>query len=134
MWKMLKHIGKTHRRKLITTFSLVGLDNLLLLVYPVFGSWAINAVMEGNVWQAMLYGVVVLLMWIIGAARRMADTRTFTKIYTEIAIPVVWNSANEKYRIPLLLHASPYRVSLSVFLKNTCPSLLLRWSPSSVHV
>ena len=86
---MLKHIGKTHRRKLITTFSLVGLDNLLLLVYPVFGGWAINAVMEGKVWQAMLYGVVVLLMWIIGAARRIADTRTFTKIYTEIAVPVV---------------------------------------------
>ena len=89
MWKMLKHIGQTHRRKLITTFSLVGLDNLLLLVYPVFGGWAINAVMEGNVWQAMLYGVVVLLMWIIGSARRIADTRTFTKIYTEIAVPVV---------------------------------------------
>lgn len=89
MWKMLKHIGQTHRRKLITTFSLVGLDNLLLLVYPVFGGWAIKAVMEGNVWQAMLYGVVVLLMWIIGAARRIADTRTFTKIYTEIAVPVV---------------------------------------------
>lgn len=89
MWKMLKHIGQTHRRKLITTFSLVGLDNLLLLVYPVFGGWAINAVMDGNVWQAMLYGVVVLLMWIIGAARRAADTRTFTQIYTEIAVPVV---------------------------------------------
>ena len=89
MWKMLKHIGQTHRRKLITTFSLVGLDNLLLLVYPVFGGWAINAVMEGNVWQAMLYSVVVLLMLIIGAARRIADTRTFTKIYTEIAVPVV---------------------------------------------
>ena len=89
MWKMLKHIGKTHRRKLITTFSLVGLDNLLLLVYPVFGGWAINAVMEGKVWQAMLYGVVVLLMWLVGAARRAADTRTFTQIYTEISVPVV---------------------------------------------
>ena len=86
---MLKHIGQTHRRKLITTFSLVGLDNLLLLVYPVFDGWAINAVMEGNVCQAMLYGMVVLLMWIIGAARRADDTRTFTQIYTEIAVPVV---------------------------------------------
>lgn len=53
MWKMLKHIGQIHRRKLITTFSLVGLDNLLLLVYPVFGGWVINAVMDGNVWQAI---------------------------------------------------------------------------------
>ena len=89
MWKMLKHIGKTHRKKLIATFSLVGLENLLMLIYPVFGGWAINAVIEGNVWQAVLYGLVVLLMWLVGATRRVADTRTFTRIYTEIAVPVV---------------------------------------------
>lgn len=89
IWKMLKHIGKTHRKRLIATFSLVGLENLLMLIYPVFGGWAINAVIEGNVWQAMLYGLVVLLMWLVGAARRIADTRTFTRIYTEIAVPVV---------------------------------------------
>lgn len=28
-------------------------------------------------------------MWLVGAARRIADTRTFTRIYTEIAVPVV---------------------------------------------
>ena len=89
MWKMLKHIGKTHRKRLIATFSLVGLENLLMLIYPVFGGWAINAVIEGNVWKAMLYGLVVLLMWLVGATRRIADTRTFTRIYTEIAVPVV---------------------------------------------
>ena len=89
MWKILKHIGKTHRKRLIATFSLVGLENLLMLIYPVFGGWAINAVIEGNVWQAMLYGLVVLLMWLVGATRRIADTRTFTRIYTEIAVPVV---------------------------------------------
>ena len=89
MWKMLKHISKTHHKRLIATFSLVGLENLLMLIYPVFGGWAINAVIEGNVWQAMLYGLVVLLMWLVGATRRIADTRTFTRIYTEIAVPVV---------------------------------------------
>ena len=89
MWKMLKYIGKTHRKRLTATFSLVGLENLLMLIYPVFGGWAINAVIEGNVWQAMLYGLVVLLMWLVGATRRVADTRTFTRIYTEIAVPVV---------------------------------------------
>lgn len=49
MWKMLKHIGKTHRKRLIATFSLVGLENLLMLIYPVLGGWAINAVIKGNV-------------------------------------------------------------------------------------
>ena len=89
MWKMLKHIAQTHRKRLLGTFSLVGLGNLLMLVYPVFGGWAINAVIVGKVWQALLYALVVLLMWLVGAARRIADTPTFTRIYTEIAVPVV---------------------------------------------
>ncbi len=89
MWKMLRHIGKTHRRKLAATFGLVGLENLLLLVYPTFGGLAINAVIEGNTWLALLYALVVLMMWLVGALRRSMDTRTFTRIYTEIAVPVV---------------------------------------------
>lgn len=48
MWKMLKHIAKTHRKRLIGTFSPVGLENLLMLGYPVFGGWAINAVIGGG--------------------------------------------------------------------------------------
>ncbi|QPT38565.1 ABC transporter six-transmembrane domain-containing protein [Neisseria cinerea] len=89
MWKMLKHIAQTHRKRLLGTFSLVGLENLLMLVYPVFGGWTINAVIAGKVWQALLYALVVLLMWLVGAARRITDTRTFTRIYTEIAVPIV---------------------------------------------
>lgn len=89
MWKMLKHIAQNHRKRLLGTFSLVGLENLLMLVYPVFGGWAINAVIAGKVWQALLYALVVLLMWLVGAARRITDTHTFTRIYTEIAVPVV---------------------------------------------
>lgn len=85
----MKHIAQTHRKRLLGTFSLVGLGNLLMLVYPVFGGWAINAVIAGKVWQALLYALVVLLMWLVGAARRIADTPTFTRIYTEIAVPVV---------------------------------------------
>ena len=75
MWKMLKHIAQTHRKRLFGTFSLVGLENLLMLVYPVFGGWTINAVIAGKVWQALLYALVVLLMCLVGAARRIADTR-----------------------------------------------------------
>lgn len=89
MWKMLKHIAQTHRKRLLGTFSLVGVENILMLVYPVFGGRAINAVIAGKVWQALLYALVVFLMWLVGAARRITDTRTFTRIYTEIAVPVV---------------------------------------------
>ena len=141
MWKMLKHIGKTHHKRLIATFSLVGLENLLMLIYPVFGGWAINAVIEGNVWQAMLYGLVVLLMWLVGATRRVADTRTFTRIYTEIAVPVVLeqrqrtaakDSGKGRFPIRQLPRVSPCRANLSVSLKNICRLPPHRWCRYSV--
>lgn len=36
----------------------VGLENSTMLGYPVFGGWAINAVIAGG-WQALLYALVV---------------------------------------------------------------------------
>ena len=65
MWGMLTNIAKTHRKKLLMTFSLVGAENLLLMIYPVFGGWAINAVIDGNIFQSLMYGLVVLLIWMI---------------------------------------------------------------------
>ena len=79
MWRMLTNIAKTHQRKLLVTLGLVGAENLLLMIYPVFGGWVINAVIDGNIFQSLMYGLVVLLMWMIGALRRAVDTRTFTK-------------------------------------------------------
>ncbi|WP_107855201.1 ABC transporter six-transmembrane domain-containing protein [Neisseria weaveri] len=89
MWNTLKNIGTAHRKKLLLTFSIVALENLLFLIYPVFGGFAVNAVMQGKVWQALTYALFVLLMWLVGAARRSADTRVFARIYSEIAVPVI---------------------------------------------
>lgn len=89
MWQTLKNIGTAHRKKLLLTFSIVALENLLLLVYPVFGGFAVNAVMQGKVWQALTYALVVLLIWLVGAVRRSADTRVFARIYSQIVVPVI---------------------------------------------
>ncbi len=71
------------------TFSVVAAENLLFLAYPVFGGWAVDAVMHGNVWQALSYALLVWLMWFVGAVRRSADTRVFARIYSELAVPVI---------------------------------------------
>ncbi|OSI10632.1 ABC transporter six-transmembrane domain-containing protein [Neisseria zoodegmatis] len=89
MWNTLKNIGTAHRKKLLLTFSIVALENLLFLIYPVFGGFAVNAVMQGKVWQALTYALLVLLMWLVGAARRSVDTRVFARIYSAIAVPVI---------------------------------------------
>ena len=109
MWRMLTNIAKTHQRKLLVTLGLVGAENLLLMIYPVFGGWVINAVIDGNIFQSLMYGLVVLLMWMIGALRRAVDTRTFTKIYTQIAVPVVLEQREKQ----ILHSAITARVALS---------------------
>lgn len=85
----LLHIAKTHHKKLIGTFSLVALENVLFLCYPLVGSFAVNAVMNGQLWHALTYSLMVLVIWGVGSARRAVDTRAFVRIYAELAVPLI---------------------------------------------
>lgn len=85
----LKAIACAYPGKLLGTFSLVALENLLMLAYPLFAGFAIDAIVRGEARLAVLYALVVLGFWVVGAARRAVDTRTFTRIYAELAVPVV---------------------------------------------
>lgn len=109
MWQSLKNIGQNHFRLLLATFALVGAENLLFLCYPLFGGFAVNAVMNEQVWQSLTYGLLVLLMWGIGGLRRSVDTRAFTHIYTQIAVPVILKQRSQAVSVS----AITARVALS---------------------
>ncbi|MCR1006782.1 MAG: ABC transporter six-transmembrane domain-containing protein, partial [Stenotrophomonas maltophilia] len=64
-------------------------ENTLLLAYPLFAGFAVDAIISGNIGHAVSYAGVVLLFWLVGAARRAVDTRTFTRIYADLAVSVV---------------------------------------------
>lgn len=85
----LTHIAKRNKKRLAATFALVFSENLLLLVYPVLGGFAINGVLAGNLVQALSYALLVLVIWMVGSARRAVDTRTFSRIYAEMVVPVI---------------------------------------------
>ena len=91
MLRTLKSIAVQHKKRLSITFSLVTAENLLLLLYPLVGSFAVNAVLQGNLVSALTYAVMVLIIWMVGSARRAVDTRSFTRIYSELAVPVIVN-------------------------------------------
>lgn len=85
----LKAILRTYPWQLTGTFSLVALENALLLAYPLFAGFAVDAIIRGNVGHAISYAGVVLLFWLVGAAHRAVDTRTFTRIHADLAVNVV---------------------------------------------
>ncbi len=72
--KTLKLLGQRHSRKLILTFLLVAAENITMLLYPLLAGFAINAIVTGQALHAVLYAVMVFVMWAIGAARRSIDT------------------------------------------------------------
>ncbi len=93
----LKRLAFRYKNKLSVTFLLVIAENLAFLLYPVLAGVAINAILAGQTSRAASYGVMVLCMWCIGAARRSVDTRTFAGIYANLAVTVVL--AQRKYSL-----------------------------------
>ena len=91
----LKMLGRRHRKKLLLTFLLVIAENVMYLLYPLLAGFAINAMLSGRALHAMLYAGMVFIMWAIGAARRSVDTRTFARIYAELAVPVILTQRSE---------------------------------------
>ena len=87
----LKAIARAYPGKLFVTLSLVALENALLLAYPLFAGFAVDSILRGDAAHALIYALVVLGFWVVGAARRAVDTRTFTRIYavsyTHLTLP-----------------------------------------------
>lgn len=93
----LKAIARAYPGKLFATLSLVALENALLLAYPLFAGFAVDSIIRGDAASALLYAGVVLGFWVVGAARRALDTRTFTRIYADLAVPVILNQRLERH-------------------------------------
>lgn len=87
----LKAIARAYPGKLLVTLSLVALENFLLLAYPLFAGFAVDSILHGHTTSALSYAGVVLMFWVVGATRRAVDTRTFTRIYADLAVPVILN-------------------------------------------
>lgn len=92
----LQQLLYRHGKKLIWTFSLVLAENVLLITYPLFAGFAINAMIQGKRLTALSYALIVLCMWGVGAARRSVDTRTFSRIYAKLAVPVILSQRSDQ--------------------------------------
>nr|WP_315040536.1 ABC transporter six-transmembrane domain-containing protein [uncultured Moraxella sp.] len=115
LFNSLKHIAITHKQKLMATFSLVAIENILLLIYPLIAGFAVNAVMQGKMWQALSYAFLVLIIWLIGSARRAVDTRAFVRIYADLVVPVIFNQRTQHSTSTVVARANLSRQFVEFF-------------------
>ncbi|STZ77226.1 ABC transporter six-transmembrane domain-containing protein [Bergeriella denitrificans] len=120
----LKHIARRNKKRLAATFALVFSENLLLLVYPVLGGFAIDGVLAGNLMQALSYAFLVLVMWAVGSARRAVDTRTFSRIYAEMVVPVIVRQRSEGQSISTVAARVALSRELVDFFEHHLPMLV----------
>lgn len=106
---ILKNIAIDNKGKLSTTFSLVALENILFLLYPLVGSFAVNAVLSGDTIKALIYALMVFMIWSVGSIRRAVDTRAFVRIYADLAVKAISNAKqkdiNENNTSTAMAHA-----------------------------
>ena len=123
-WHNLKQIARNNKARLIGTFTLVLAENLLLLTYPVFGGFAINGVLEGNLGKALSYAAVVLVIWTVGSVRRAVDTRAFSRIYAEMVVPVILQQRRDGEAVSTISARAALSRELVDFFEMHLPTLV----------
>ena len=123
-WHNLKQIARNNKARLIGTFTLVLAKNLLLLTYPVFGGFAINGVLEGNLWKALSYAAVILVIWTVGSVRRAVDTRAFSRIYAEMVVPVILQQRRDGEAVSTISARAALSRELVDFFEMHLPTLV----------
>lgn len=82
-------IARRYPLRLAATFSLVALENILFLAYPLLAGFAVDAILKGDGSTAVTYALIVFSFWFVGAIRRAVDTRAFTRMYADLAVSVI---------------------------------------------
>lgn len=85
MWS----IFSAYRWRILATYALFSVENLLRLAQPMALGWAIHDLLRSSmIGLAIFFGQHVLYI-ALGAVRRLNDTRCFTRIHADLAAGLV---------------------------------------------
>lgn len=85
----LRAIFKCYHRKLLVTYGLFNLENMLRLAQPFVIGLAINGLLTGSWVGVYVLMAQHLMHLLVGTFRQMYDTRAFSAIYTSVASELV---------------------------------------------
>ena len=85
----LRTIFAANRAKLLLTYFLFNLENLLRLSQPLVLGLAINDLLHESSFGLLLFVSQHLTHLLISSLRQMYDTRVYTGIYTDLATKLI---------------------------------------------
>jgi len=84
----LPNIFSRFRFRMSLTFLLVLFEGILAILFPLFIGYAINDALKGTYDGAMMLGALGIVSLIIGAARRLFDSRFYARVYQELGYEI----------------------------------------------
>jgi len=85
----LTTVFKENQPRLLVTYFLFNLENVLALLKPYFLGRAIDMTINSQKEGIIAFLVLYCLYVIVGGIRRINDTRTFANIYSDLAVKIV---------------------------------------------
>ena len=83
---LIKQIFKQYRWSFIFTFSLILIEAFLVILFPLFIGNAIGDAINKSISGIIELGILGVALIVIGALRRMYDSRFYAKIYTNLGL------------------------------------------------
>ena len=113
-------VFRLYRGRLLLTYALFNIENVLRLAQPLLLGWAINDLL----WQAytglFVFAIGHVAHFIMRSLRQMYDTRTFTRIYPDRAQSLVVRQRGRSVELSRVAARTMLSREFIVFLNITC--------------
>jgi ABC-type multidrug transport system fused ATPase/permease subunit len=95
MWS----IFSAYRWRILPTYALFTLENLLRLAQPLVMGWAVHDLLRSSMYGLAIFFGQHALYLALGAARRVNDTRCFTRIHADLAAGLVLDQRRRQVEV-----------------------------------
>jgi hypothetical protein len=121
---MLLSLFAAYRGRILFTYGLFNLENLLRLVQPFVLGLAINDLLRSSYRGLLLLVLQHLSHMLVGSLRQMYDTRAFTSIYTDLATQVVFEQRERDVDISRVAARSALSREYVDFFEGSVPIMM----------
>jgi len=110
--------------KVLFTFILVIFEAFLSLLFPLFIGFAINGLLEERYTELISLAGLGFLALVIGASRRLYDTRIYASIYQIVSKEMVIREQNKGSSVSTIAARATLLTEFIEFLENSMPLIV----------
>ena len=122
--RILRNIFRAAKWRIILTFALLNLENLLRLCQPFVLGWAIDDLLKSSYSGLMAFMAQHVAHLLIGLWRQMYDTRVFTSLYTDLATSTVVSQRSQNVEVSRVAARSSLSREFVEFFERYVPMVV----------